>query len=106
MGQIRKQDEAFTPAIIHALDKIAQDLWENSLDEAEKKKEEELMSFVLMDFCGCLRGEEVPLVSLKGLLEFWEETTKAEDPFIMLTLHGRFKGEGELRWHCSNRCVL
>ena len=89
MGQIRKQDEAFTPAIIHALDKIAQDLWENSLDEGEKKKLEELMAFVLMEFCGCLRGEEVPLVSLKGLLEFWEETTKADDPFIMLTLHGR-----------------
>ncbi|KAL7474031.1 hypothetical protein ACHAW6_000030 [Cyclotella cf. meneghiniana] len=37
MGQIRRQDKAFTPDIVHALDKIAQDLWDNSLDEAEKK---------------------------------------------------------------------
>eukprot|EP00956_Cyclotella_meneghiniana_P045397 scaffold366559_cov146-Cyclotella_meneghiniana.AAC.1 len=58
------------------------------------------MSYVLIEFCGCLRGEEVPLLSLKGVLEFWEESIKATDPFIMLTLHGRFKGEGELRWHC------
>ena len=100
MGQIRKQDEAFTPAIIHALDKVAQDTWESSKDEDEKKKVEEMMPFVLMEFCACLRGEEVPLLSLQGLTTFWEETTTARDPFIMLTLRGRFKGEGELRWHC------
>eukprot|EP00956_Cyclotella_meneghiniana_P040565 scaffold199299_cov36-Cyclotella_meneghiniana.AAC.1 len=90
MGQIRKQDEAFTPAIIHALDKVAQDVWEASEDEEERKKVEELMSYVLMEFCACLRGEEVPLLSLQGLLSFWEETTTAETPFIMLTLRGRF----------------
>ena len=100
MGQIRKQNEAFTPAIIHALDKVAQDAWTNSASEEEKKKVEELMSYVLMEFCACLRGEEVPLLSLQGLLTFWEETTTATTPFIMLTLRGRFKGEGELRWHC------
>ena len=65
-----------------------------------KKKVEEMMPFVLMEFCACLRGEEVPLLSLQGLTTFWEETTTARDPFIMLTLRGRFKGEGELRWHC------
>ena len=55
---------------------------------------------MVMSFCGALRGEEVPLVSLAGLLTFWEETLGEEEPFIMLTLHGKFKGEGELRWHC------
>ena len=100
MGQIRKQNEAFTPAIIHALDKIAQEMWEKSTDEAERKKLEELMSYVLMEFCGNLRGEEVPRLSLSGFLTFWEETTTATTPYIMLTLHGKFKGEGEHRWHC------
>jgi hypothetical protein len=100
MGQIRKQNEAFTPEIIHALDKVAQEEWENSTDEMERKKLEELMSYILMEFCGNLRGEEVPRLSLSGLLTFWEETISEPDPYIMLTLHGKFKGEGEHRWHC------
>lgn len=32
MGQIRKQNEAFSPDIIHALEKVVQDLWENVTD--------------------------------------------------------------------------
>jgi hypothetical protein len=100
MGQIRRQDEAFTPDIIHALDKIAQDLWDNSMNEAEKRKLEELMVYVLMTFCGNLRGEEAPLVSLSGMRTLWEDSINSPEPFIMITLHGRFKGENELRWHC------
>ena len=100
-GQIRKQNEAFTPDIVHALDKVSQEMWEKSLDETEKKRLEELMSYVIMEFCGNLRGEEVPRLSLSGLLTFWEETIAAPEPYIMLTLHGKFKGDGEIhRWHC------
>jgi hypothetical protein len=50
MGQIRKQNKAFTPDIIHTLDiKVAQEMWDKSTDEAEKKKLEELMSYVLVE---------------------------------------------------------
>jgi len=38
------------------------------------------MSFELMEFCGTLMGEEVPLVSLGGLLTFWEETLQECEP--------------------------
>lgn len=100
MGQIKKQNEAFTPTIVHCLDKIAQDMWQSSEDDDEKKKLEELMSYILIEFCACLRGEEVPLLSLQGLLTFWQETTTSEVPYVMLTLRGKFKGEGDLRWHC------
>ncbi len=100
MGQIRQQNEAFTSEIIHALDEVAQDLWDNSLVEAERKKVEELMAFVIMTYCGNLRGEEVPLVSLLGMKTCWEDSINAPEPYIMLTLHGRFKGENQLRWHC------
>ncbi|KAL7521108.1 hypothetical protein ACHAWX_005798 [Stephanocyclus meneghinianus] len=100
MGQIRCQDKAFTLDIFHALDKIAQDLWDNSLDEAEKKRLEELMVYVLMTFCGNLQGEEVPLASLTGMQTLWEDSINSPEPFIMVTLHGRFKGENNLRWHC------
>jgi hypothetical protein len=58
------------------------------------------MCYVMAEFCGDLRGEEVPLLSLKGLLHFWNESLKHSPPYIMLTLHGKFKGETGLRWHC------
>ena len=43
----------------------------------------------------------MPLVSLEGLLNFWEETREAEEDnrYIMVTLSGRFKGEVDSRWH-------
>ena len=100
MGQIRKQNEAFTSDIIHAMDKITEELWVVAESEEEKAALEELMLFVLAGFCAGLRGEEVPLISLKGMLEFWQETTNAARPHVMLTLHGRFKGETGVRWHC------
>ena len=55
--------------------------------------------------CGAgLRGEEVPLLSLKGLRDFWVETRDDPEPFIMATLYGRFKGETGYRWHCLPIC--
>ena len=60
------------------------------------------MAFVLMSFCGNLWGEEVLLISLLGMKTCWEESINAPEPFIiiMLTLHGRFKGDNQLHWHC------
>ena len=43
------------------------------------------MPFVLIGFGAGLRGEEIPLVSLKGLLFFWNETRADPDPFIVVT---------------------
>ena len=100
MGQIRRQNSPFTSPLILALDKVCQAVWETSRSEPEKRDIEDLMCFVLMEYCGDLRGEEVPLLSLKGLLHFWWDTTVADPPYIMLTLHGKFKGETGLRWHC------
>jgi hypothetical protein len=101
MGQIRKQNEAFTPGIIRALDVISEEEWETSQHEEEKEEIETLMAMVILTFCAALRGEEVGLVSITGLLTFWEETTKAERlPHILVTLHGKFKGESGVRWHC------
>ena len=46
-----------------------------------------------------LRGEEVLLMSMEGLLTFWTVSREAEDCHIMLALKGRFKGEVDERWH-------
>lgn len=101
MGQIRKQDEALTPGIIRALDEVAEEEWASAPTAREEEEIEATMSMVILTFCAALRGEEVSLVSLTGLLTFWEETTKQDPcPHIMVTLHGKFKGENGVRWHC------
>ncbi len=51
---------------------------------------------------GCiLRGEEIILVSLEGMLMTGEECISTQpDPYIMVTLEVHFKGENGLTWQC------
>jgi hypothetical protein len=62
---------------------------------------EDAVCFMLIGFGAGLRGEEVPLVSLKGLLNFWMEMRMgtANERYMMVMLSGRFNGEVDSRWH-------
>jgi len=101
MGQIRKQNEAITPEIIKGMDVVVEEMWTITQDPHDKELWEEIMVFALAGFYGSLRVEEVPLISLKGLLAFWVETAMTvSNTHIVLTLHRRFKGESGVRWHC------
>ena len=53
----------------------------------------------MMEYCGRLRREEVPLLSLKGVLCFWGETFRHKTPHIMRTLKRRFKVDTGYSWH-------
>jgi len=44
------------------------------------------------------------LTSCVGLATFWQETEQDEDPYVMITLRGRFKAETGERWHCLPIC--
>ena len=100
MGEVRFQNEALTPAMVLGLGTLLDGIWETSDDEAVRESVEELMCYVLIGFGAGLRGEEVPLTALAGLLKFWDETRGDEVPYVMVTLYGRFKGETGFRWHC------
>jgi hypothetical protein len=100
MGEVKFQNEALTPDMVVELGKLLNEVWELSTLEDERESVEELMSYILIGFGAGLRGEEVPLTSLKGMLSFWDETRADRDPYIMVTLYGRFKGETGYRWHC------
>ena len=65
---------------------------------------ENTICFMLLAFGAGLRGEEVPLVDLGGLLTFWMETREEDDKYMMITLQGRFKGEVDQRWHIVPIC--
>ena len=54
-----------------------------------------------MNFGATLLGEEITLVSLRGMFSTWvKSTTASPHSYVMVTLHGRFKGKTGLRWHC------
>ena len=103
-GVARYHNEALTLMIILALDDTLEKECHGSTHDSYREAIEEFMSFVLISFGAGLRGEEIPLVSMKGLLHFWDETRADPDPFIMVTLFGRFKGGSRHRWHCLPIC--
>lgn len=100
MGMIRRQNEALTATMVLTIVHMAERDWQVAEDPAEKKEIEEVICFMLIEFCAGLRGEEVPLIEISGLVRFWKETQESKIPHIMLTLRGRFKAEKGLRWHC------
>lgn len=101
MGLVRIQNEPITSKIVHALDEIASEEWRDpNTTDKERVLLENVVCYVMFGYCNGLRGEEVPMISLKGLLHFWEETAASKEPFIMTTLYGKFKGEVDFRWHC------
>ena len=100
MGVCRKQNEAITVNQVMAVCEIAERDWSLSQSSAERKHIEEVVTFMVVGFCISLRGEEVPLIAIDGLIKFWEETKAHSTPHMMITLKGRFKGENNLRWHC------
>ena len=79
--------------MILALDGILKGEWLRSTDPERRESIEELMSFILIGFRAGLQGEEIPLVLLGGLLFFWGKTRLDPDPFTMITLYERLKGE-------------
>jgi hypothetical protein len=101
MGEVRRQNEALSSQMVLAiLREVDQEWLSNPVDEIRRPLEE-FAAALLISFGTALRGEEVTLVSLRGMLETWEECTESKPhPYIMITLHGRFKGETGLRWHC------
>mmetsp|Transcript_12985 Transcript_12985/g.19314 ORF Transcript_12985/g.19314 Transcript_12985/m.19314 type:complete len:514 (+) Transcript_12985:1584-3125(+) len=99
MGMIRKQDEALTLAQLMVFLEVVEEEWSRASERKELKSLEEVAAFVCIGYCVSLRGEEVPLTSIKGLLELWKETLEHETPHIMLPLRGKFKGEDNFKWH-------
>ncbi len=99
MGVLRFQNEPLTPQIIHAMDTLVSEEWALAPDD-RRAELEDVMCYTIFTFCNALRGEEVPLITLKGMLEFWDQTALDTEPYIMTTLYGRFKGEMVDRYHC------
>ena len=94
MGELRYQNEPLTSEMLLGLDQNMEQIWNAAASPKKREAVEELMAFICIGFGAGLRGEEVTLRSLKGVIHFWSETkSDPVDLFIMITLYGRFKGE-------------
>ena len=99
IGVIKRRNFALTSDMVHALLELLEKTLNESEFGVEQKRIKELACFVLAEYCAGLRGEEVPLISLSGMLQYWEATRVHPTPHVMLALRGRFKGETGERWH-------
>ena len=104
MGVTRRQNEALTVPQLLAMLEVAEEDWQRSTWEKERKEIEEVCSFAIVTFVLSLRGEETPMASIEGMLEYWEETKRYKTPFIMVAVRGRFKGEHNLtfKYGCTS----
>ncbi len=101
MGMVRRQNKALTLKLVLGICAEAERIWGLTRADTKQMEMEDAVCFMLIAFGAGLCGKEVPLVSLEGLLHFWEETREAGEGerYIMITLPGRFKGEVDSRWH-------
>jgi hypothetical protein len=99
MGVTRKQNEALSSKQLLALLEVIEEDWRKTPEGSARKRLEEVAVFVCIGFSASLRGEEVTLTSIRGMLEHWEASTNHHVPHLMITLRGKFKGEQNLRWH-------
>ena len=99
MGMIRRQNEALTSALAMAICAEAESRWHLPVGGNAREELEDMVVIMLAAFGAGLRGEEVPLISLDGLLTFWDKSRLDKDSHVMLTLKGHFKGEVDERWH-------
>jgi hypothetical protein len=92
MGDIVRPDRALSHNILKQIMVAVERDWA-SASEAGKLKFALEGAFYLLAFVIALRGEEVPLIEMRGLRSHWVQATQHEKPHVKVTLLGRFKNE-------------
>lgn len=100
MGDEKKQNYGLSSEQVLAILVEMEKQWADSAGDARRQSRiEDVAVFMLSSFLAGLRGEEVPLLSLEGMLKHWAEAAASRLPHLVLALLGRFKGEEGERWH-------
>ncbi len=105
-GMVCRQNEALMSKLTLGVCAKAKKIWSLAHSEVKRTEMENAVCFTLIAFGMGLWGEEVPLVSLEGLLNFWMETRRGnnDERHMMMTFLGWFKGEVDSRWHMVPIC--
>jgi hypothetical protein len=101
MGMVRIQNKALTLKLVLGICAEVEQIWGMARSDTKRMEMEDMVCFMLIRFGAGLQGEEVPLVSLEGLLNFLMETQMgaSSERYMTVTLSGHFKGEVDSRWH-------
>lgn len=100
MGQLVLQDKAISVDLLLAVLQIVDGRVRDSDDLTEKTWWVTVGAFLTMGFCCSLRGPEGFMLDLHGLRKFLGQgRDDASDPFVVIPLLGRFKGEEHFRQH-------
>lgn len=97
MGQDVRKDWAIMLGAMHALQQLLAEEWENAITEEAKEEVATCGAFIMVAFCGSLRGNEAFLVDLAGLRKYLKDLQN--EHFVIVPLLGRCKGEQHTRFH-------
>ena len=95
-----KQELGISIELIHALMSRYEARWETA-GQNRKRQEEVLFPalFCIVAFCCALRGEEVPMMSLSGIVQHLNDAINHGTPHVVIALVGRFKNETSEKKH-------
>lgn len=94
MGDLVKQDLGISINLMHALMDRYEVPWEVAGNNRKCQQETLFPAlFCIVAFCCALRGEEVPMMSLTGVIQHLEEAINHATPHVVIALVGRFKNE-------------
>ena len=101
MDEIRYQNKALSSVMIHSILREVEVDWSLIPMDPFRESLEEFATALLILFGVSLQGEEILLMSLRGMLDTWlESTTALSHPYVMITLHRCIKDKTGLRWPC------
>jgi hypothetical protein len=97
MGQDVRKDWAITLPAMHALQQLLLEEWELATSEEGREEIATCRAFIMVAFCGSLRGNETFLLDLAGLRKYLRDLK--DENLVIVPLLGRYKGEQHTRYH-------
>jgi hypothetical protein len=93
VGEIRRQDEALSIDVLMALNAALESRWVDSADLDVRRRVAEMGAWFNGGFCTGLRGEEMVRIEFAGTAKSVDKwMSRAVEPFFMLVVTGRTKG--------------
>jgi hypothetical protein len=92
MGDIVRPDRAICHELILEIMALLEREW--AFTEGDEKLPLALEGcFYVIAYTLALRGEEIPLIKIRGIHKHWKQATTHKKPHVVVTLLGRFKNE-------------
>jgi hypothetical protein len=92
VGEVRHQYEPITIKVLHKLDWILEEEWQQASLPALKRQIPKMGTWLIVGFCSGLRGEEMLLIELAGMAPDLVFLTDVVCPHFIMVVSRRTKG--------------